>query len=90
MRVSRKMHTSHTPRTSNLPTSAAINAMAVMVTTDSLRPYERNRMSGYSRDIGGGSMFGIKSATWNGLKMDDCADCHSKHNIPNTCLKCHK
>jgi hypothetical protein len=59
-------------------------------TTDSLRTYERNRISGYSRDIWGSSISGIKSASWDGMKMDDCADCHNKHNIPNTCLKCHK
>jgi hypothetical protein len=58
-------------------------------TTDSLRTYERNRITGYSRDIGRTSIFRT-AASWNGLTMDDCADCHKKHNIPNTCLKCHK
>ena len=59
-------------------------------TTDNLRLYERNRISGYSRDIGRKSIFSFASASWNGLNMDDCADCHNKHHIPNTCLKCHK
>jgi hypothetical protein len=58
--------------------------------TDSLRTYERNRISGYSRDIWGSSLSRIKSASWDGMKMNDCADCHTKHNVPNTCLKCHK
>ncbi len=59
-------------------------------TTDSLRAYQRNRISGYSRDIWGSSISGLKTASWDGMKMSDCADCHTKHNVPNTCLKCHK
>jgi menaquinone reductase, multiheme cytochrome c subunit len=59
-------------------------------TTDSLRTYERNRISGYGRDIWGRSIARMKTAQWDGMKMDDCADCHNKRNVPNTCLKCHK
>ena len=59
-------------------------------TTDSLRIYERNKISGYGRDIWGRSIVRLKSSPWDGMKMDDCADCHRKRGVPNTCLKCHK
>jgi hypothetical protein len=59
-------------------------------TSDSLRPFKRDRISGYSRDLGGEFIFDNLFAARNGLTMNDCADCHNKHHIPNTCLKCHK
>ena len=46
--------------------------------SDSLRPYEEDRISGYSRDI------------WRGMKMDDCVACHRQHGNENSCLDCHK
>jgi hypothetical protein len=46
--------------------------------SDALRPYEEDRISGYSRDI------------WRSMKMDDCAACHRQHGIENSCLDCHK
>src|SRR5581483_10556770 len=46
--------------------------------SDALRPYEEDRISGYSRDI------------WRGMKMDDCAACHARHGIESSCLDCHK
>jgi menaquinone reductase, multiheme cytochrome c subunit len=58
--------------------------------SDTLRAFERNRISGYSRDIWGSNIARIKKASWDGKKMDDCADCHEKRNVANTCLKCHK
>jgi len=57
---------------------------------ETLPPFERNRMSGESRAIWGRSIFGIKTAEWDGMKMDDCADCHRERGVTNTCLKCHK
>jgi menaquinone reductase, multiheme cytochrome c subunit len=59
--------------------------------TDGLRAYERNRISGYSRDIWGSSISRFaRKGSWDGKKMDDCIACHESHNIANTCLKCHK
>ena len=58
--------------------------------SEHLRPFERNRITGYSRDLGGEALFGRRTAARSGLTMDDCAHCHTSHNIPNTCLKCHK
>ena len=55
-------------------------------TSDSLPDYEQNRITGYSRDIAGRALFGVQ----HGMTMNDCANCHTKHNIENTCLKCHK
>jgi hypothetical protein len=46
--------------------------------SDSLRPYQEDRISGYSRDI------------WRGMKMDDCVACHRSHGIETSCLDCHK
>lgn len=46
--------------------------------TDSLKPYQEDRISGYSRDI------------WQGMKMSDCVDCHRKNGQSNSCLDCHK
>jgi hypothetical protein len=45
---------------------------------DSLRPYQEDRISRYSRDI------------WHGMKMSDCVDCHRKNGQANSCLDCHK
>jgi hypothetical protein len=46
--------------------------------TDTLRVYQEDRISGYSRDI------------WAGMKMDDCVACHRRHGTENSCLDCHK
>lgn len=59
--------------------------------SESLRAYERNRISGYSRDIDGQSIVRFSSrASWDGKKMGDCIDCHDRRAVANTCLKCHK
>ena len=42
-----------------------------------LRIYEENRITGYSRDIWGHDIAGIKKNSWDRMKMDDCADCHA-------------
>lgn len=44
----------------------------------SLRPYQEDRISGYSRDI------------WRGMKMGDCVACHGRHGLEQSCLDCHK
>lgn len=64
------------------------------------RPYERNRITGYSRDIWGKNIAGLKKNSWDGMKMDDCAECHKgtaalKHASSvqterDACFVCHK
>ncbi len=64
----------------------------------SMRPYEENRITGYSRDIWGKNISGLKSNTWDRMKMDDCAECHVKNNVKQSsvqtgkgaCFVCHK
>jgi hypothetical protein len=46
--------------------------------TDTLRPYQQDRISGYSRDV------------WRDMKMDDCVACHRQHGLEHSCLDCHK
>ena len=75
-------HASHL-KLANLPCAECHGAHAA---SDSLPNYERNRITGYSRDIAGRGLFGMK----HGMTMDDCAHCHEQHHIENTCLKCHK
>ncbi len=57
--------------------------------SESLKVYEENRITGYSRDIWGKSIGGFKKNTWDRMKMDDCADCHQKNfaNIEKTAVK---
>ncbi len=52
--------------------------------SESLKVYEENRITGYSRDIWGKSIGGFKrfkKNTWDRMKMDDCAECHEKEAI---------
>jgi menaquinone reductase, multiheme cytochrome c subunit len=63
--------------------------------TESLRPFERNRISGYSRDIWGTSISrisfpGKQPPARPGMKMDDCARCHTEKGLQQSCLDCHK
>ena len=46
--------------------------------SESLKIYEENRITGYSRDIWGENIGGFKKNTWDRMKMDDCADCHKE------------
>ena len=55
-----------------------------------LRPFERNRLSGYSRDIWGRSIAGLSRAPWDGMKMGDCSHCHRDNGVIESCLDCHK
>lgn len=57
-----------------------------------LPAYERNRISGYSRNIWGKKISGLKKDTWDSMKMDDCAACHKEkgHEENNACFTCHK
>lgn len=58
--------------------------------TTRLRPFERNRVSGYSRDIWGPSMARISARKRPGMKMDDCIDCHHERGLSHSCMECHK
>jgi hypothetical protein len=44
--------------------------------SESLKVYQENRITGYSRDIWGENIAGFKKNTWDRMKMDDCAECH--------------
>jgi len=46
--------------------------------SESLKVYQENRITGYSRDIWGRNIGGFKKNTWDRMKMDDCAECHQK------------
>ena len=67
-------------------------------TSESLKTYEVNRITGYSRDIWGRNISGIKHHTWDRMKMDDCAECHEGAGIHDSsvqtgrdaCFVCHK
>ncbi len=68
--------------------------------SESSRPYKYNRITGYSRDIWGKNIAGIKKNSWDRMKMDDCAKCHKEtaeelHNSSvqtnrDACFVCHK
>jgi hypothetical protein len=59
---------------------------------DTLPGYKVNRLTRYSIDIWGRNIAGYKRNTWDRMKMNDCAECHSRegkeHN--NACFVCHK
>lgn len=59
--------------------------------TRTSRPYEENRLTGYSRDIWGKSIWGIKKNPWDRMKMNDCAKCHVQETgHKGYCFQCHK
>lgn len=66
--------------------------------TEVPRIYEENRWTGYSRDIWGKNIAGIKKNTYDRMKMDDCAQCHetmtgrrtSVQTQYDACFVCHK
>ena len=49
--------------------------------SESLKVYEANRITGYSRDIWGKNIAGIKWNSWDRMKMDDCSECHQRDNV---------
>lgn len=57
---------------------------------DQVRPYEVNRISGYSRDIWGHSISRLRRAPHEGTKMSDCEECHQRHHVEVGCLGCHQ
>jgi len=60
--------------------------------TDNLPLYKKNRLTKYSINIWGKHISGYKANTWDRMKMDDCAECHTKtgHEENNACFVCHK
>lgn len=58
--------------------------------TEALRPYQVNRISGYSRDIWGPSLARVGRRSFEGMKMTDCIRCHEGHGRRSSCLACHK
>jgi hypothetical protein len=66
--------------------------------SESLKVYEANRITGYSRDIWGKNIAGLKWNSWDRMKMDDCSECHQENNVnqgsvqteKGGCFVCHK
>ncbi len=66
--------------------------------SESLKVYEANRITGYSRDIWGKNIAGIKWNSWDRMKMSDCSECHQVNNVnqgsvqtqKGGCFVCHK
>lgn len=60
--------------------------------SERLPVYQQNRLTGYSRNIWGMNIAGYKTNSWDRMKMDDCAECHTKTGHPenNACFVCHK
>ncbi|MDD5543098.1 MAG: cytochrome c3 family protein [Acidobacteriia bacterium] len=54
--------------------------------SESLREFQRNRLSGYSRDIWGQNIAGFS----RGMKMTECSRCHAARGRSDACLDCHK
>ena len=65
--------------------------------SESLPIYKQNRISGYSIDIWGRNISGIKRNSWDRMKMDDCAECHRNEGVNQNsvqtlrggCFVCH-
>ncbi|MDP2644112.1 MAG: menaquinone reductase multiheme cytochrome c subunit QrcA [Desulfobacterales bacterium] len=66
--------------------------------SESLKTYEENRVTGYSRDIWGRNLSGLALNSWDRMKMDDCARCHAEKTARKSsvqtekeaCFVCHK
>jgi len=60
--------------------------------TETLPLYKKNRLTGYSINIWGKNIAGYKANTWDRMKMDDCAECHTQKGYKenNACFVCHK
>jgi len=59
-------------------------------TSDSLITVQVNRISGYSRNIEGQIVPGLRFREWDRMKMNDCSECHNERGVRESCLKCHK
>jgi len=54
-----------------------------------VEPFERNRLTGYSRDLWGHSPARLGRAPGDGMKMTDCIACHRRSHVEDACLDCH-
>ncbi len=59
-------------------------------TSDSLRVYQVNRISGYSRDIWGHDLSGLDARPGTAMKMTTCSGCHTERGVQESCLACHR
>jgi hypothetical protein len=60
-------------------------------TSEALRPYARDRITGYGRDLGGPALVRVGGSSRPGLTMSDCEACHKERGLGRTaCLACHK
>ncbi len=57
---------------------------------NTLRPYQQDRISGYSRDIWKIGATRAGKPMGHGMKMADCVDCHRRQGLAHSCLDCHK
>jgi hypothetical protein len=59
---------------------------------DRLPVYKVNRLTRYSIDIWGRNIAGFQKNSWGRMKMNDCANCHTKRGEEqnNACFVCHK
>lgn len=58
--------------------------------TDILRPYQEDRINGYSRDIYGRPLQQAAFRSEGGMKMDQCVECHRQNRLVHSCMDCHK
>ncbi|MDD8017409.1 MAG: cytochrome c3 family protein [Bacteroidota bacterium] len=58
--------------------------------SEQLRIFQVNRISGYSRDIWNASFSGMQNKSREGMKMDDCIQCHEQRGRKDGCIACHK
>ncbi len=60
--------------------------------SESLRPYQENRLTGYSRDIWGWNMSRLGEPKYAPrMKMMDCVNCHVEEiDSKGSCFQCHK
>ena len=58
--------------------------------SESIKPYQVNRISGYSRDVWGENISGFQSEPWQGMKMSKCVQCHTERQRVDGCIACHK
>ena len=56
----------------------------------SLRVYQENRITRYSRDIWGHNIAGFKRNSWDRMKMNDCAACHRENNVNQNSVQTHR
>jgi hypothetical protein len=59
-------------------------------TSSTLRPYQVDRISGYSRDIWKVQTTQAGKPMAHGMKMADCVECHRRKGLEHSCLDCHK